>query len=188
MDTTSYNYGTIGMEQVFNNIDEYIIPENQEACKLLWNKNIFTKMCNNYDNDNSWITLGDLSLENQEIFNNLSKTNSCVGKTWLGIGITVPYSYKEKDKVYEAFKTIIDEFVIQDVQKEGYMTEEEFLIYYTDCYKIENKKRKLDKSKMKKSFLEYLKDSEFAFFYDKEEHKVFYNSFYYGRHLYFKGI
>ena len=50
---TAYQYGCVGMEEVFNNINEYIIPENQNVCRLLWAKNIFTKMCNNYDNDNS---------------------------------------------------------------------------------------------------------------------------------------
>lgn len=56
-----YGYGKVDMLEVMNNIDEYIIPENREACKLLWSKNIFTIMCNNYDNDESWITLSKLS-------------------------------------------------------------------------------------------------------------------------------
>ena len=64
----AYQYSIIDMRTVMNNPDEYIIPENLEACKLLWSKNIFTKMCNNYDNDYSWITINTFSHENQEIF------------------------------------------------------------------------------------------------------------------------
>lgn len=183
---TAYQYGCVGMEEVFDNINEYIIPENQEVCRLLWSKNIFTKMCNNYDNDNSWITLGDLSEENDKIFKKLSLSNEYVGKTWLGRGFMIPYSYKESKLVFEEFAKLINNFVMQDVQKEGYLTEEEFLIFYTDCFKIVAGERILDKNKMTKDMEEYLKNSEFANYYDQEEHKIFYNEFYYQRHMLFK--
>ena len=75
---------------------------------------------------------------------------------------------------------------MQDVQKEGYLTEEEFLIFYTDCFKIIEGNRVFDKNKMTKDMEEYLKNSEFANYYDQEEHKIFYNEFYYQRHMLFK--
>ena len=183
---TAYQYGCVGMEEVFNNINEYIIPENQNVCRLLWAKNIFTKMCNNYDNDNSWITLGDLSEENDKIFKKLSMTNDYVGKTWLGRGFTIPYSYKEGVLVFEEFSKLVANFVMQDVQKEGYLTEEEFLVFYTDCFKLIEGNRVFDKQKMTKKIEEYLKKSEFSDYYDQEEHKIFYNKFYYQRHMFFK--
>ena len=68
----AYQYSAIDMRVVMNNPEEFIIPENLEACKLLWSKNIFTKMNNNYDNDYSWITISRFSPENQELFDALS--------------------------------------------------------------------------------------------------------------------
>ena len=47
----AYHYSVVDIEYVVENIDEYIIPENQAACKLLWSKNIFTIMSNNYENE-----------------------------------------------------------------------------------------------------------------------------------------
>ena len=40
-----YQYSEVDMAYVYRNPEEFIIPENLAACKLLWNKNIFTKMC-----------------------------------------------------------------------------------------------------------------------------------------------
>ena len=76
---TAYQYSAVGMSDVASNIDEYIIPENQKACQLLWSKNIFTIMCNNYDNDEFWITLGELDEDNQKIFEEMTKNNSHFG-------------------------------------------------------------------------------------------------------------
>lgn len=133
----AYQYSVIDMKVVMSNPEEFIIPENLDACKLLWSKNIFTRMNNNYDNDHSWITINTLSPENQEIFNSLSLFDNRFGVTYGGIGFRIPIVPGPGNYTFEAFRELIDLFPMQDVQKDGYMTVEEFMIHYTDCYKVE---------------------------------------------------
>lgn len=133
----AYQYSAIDMKVVMSNPEEFIIPENLEACKLLWSKNIFTKMNNNYDNDYSWITINTFSPENQELFKSLSTNDNRFGLTYGGIGFKIPIVPGKGNDTFEAFKELIDLFPMQDVQKDGYMTTEEFMIYYTDCYRMD---------------------------------------------------
>ena len=77
----AYQYSAVDMKLVMSNPEEFIIRENLEACKLLWSKNIFTKMTNNYENDYSWITLNTLSPENQEIFDSMRFVDKRFGYT-----------------------------------------------------------------------------------------------------------
>lgn len=132
----NYGYSEVDMRFVYQEPEEFIIPENLEACKLLWSKNIFTKMCNNYDNDFSWITFNCLSPENQKIFDDLSLVDERFGSTWGGIGLRIPIRPGMGIDTYEAFGELIDSFEYQDVQKDGCMDYEEFMRMYTDCYKI----------------------------------------------------
>ncbi len=181
-----YGYGKVDMMEVMNNIEKYIIPENREACKLLWSKNIFTIMCNNYDNEESWITLSTLSEENQKIFDNMSKKNKCFGYTFGGIGLIIPIKPCKGVDIYSNFKELIDNFCYQDVQNDGYMSLEEFMIYYTDCYKVMDGKRVFDEKKMKRTYEEYVYDSEFRDLYI--DNKIYYNKMYYDKHIEYKNI
>ena len=139
----AYRYSVIDIEYVMKDIDEYIIPENQAACKLLWSKNIFTIMSNNYENEHgdcdfSWIALGDLSEENQELFDRLlTEKDPRVAIFRTKKIIKLPTAPRKGVDTFEAFKEIIDLFSYQDVQKQGYMTIEEFMIRHTNCRKTE---------------------------------------------------
>lgn len=179
-----YGYGKVDMLEVMNNIDEYIIPENREACKLLWSKNIFTIMCNNYDNDESWITLSKLSEENQNIFDECSKSDKRFGYTFGGIGLIIPVKPCKGIDTYNDFKELIDSFKYQDVQSDGCMSLEEFMIYYTDCYDVIDNNRVFNEIKMVKSYERYIEDSKFSnLYYDG---KVYYNRMYYDAHIKYK--
>jgi len=170
-DCHRYNYGPVLMEFVIKNIDEFIIPENQKACLLLWSKNIFTVMTNNYDNDFSWITISDLSEENEKIFADLSKTDNRLGHTWGGRGFRINIKPEPGRDTYEEFKELIDQFAYQDVQKEGYITIEEFMRDNTDCYKkIRNPKFKYIKKPKRQ---EYDDPSEFSKAFDRYVESTF---------------
>ena len=132
----AYQYSVVDMKVVMDNPEEYIIPENLEACRLLWSKNIFTKMCNNDDNEYSWITISKFSPENQKLFEDFCRINKNFGLTWGGIGFKIPIVPGKGKDTFEAFKELIEVFPMQDVQKDGCMTAEEFLIYYAGCYKM----------------------------------------------------
>lgn len=132
----AYQYSVVDIKFVMDEIDEFIIPENQEACKLLWSKNIFTVMCNNYENDDSWITIDTLSLENQKLFDELALLNPELGPTWGGIGFRIPIKPGKGTDTFSEFKKLIDLFPMQDVQRDGYMEKETFLTDYCDCFKM----------------------------------------------------
>lgn len=140
----AYQYSVVDMYQVMKNPTEFIIPENLEACKLLWSKNIFTKMTNNYDNDYSWITINTFSPDNQELFEFMSTFDKRFGLTWGGIGFKIPIKPGEGNDTLEAFRDLIEIFPMQDVQKDGCMDIETFMIYYTDCYSIAYNQEYLD--------------------------------------------
>lgn len=133
----AYQYSVVNMEFVLKEPEEYIIPENLEACKLLWSKNIFTMMCNNYENDDSWITLLELSPENKKKFDQMAEIDPRFGPTWGGFGFRVPIKPEPGADTFEAFKELIDMFPMQDVQKDGCMSEETFMAQYTDCFKMD---------------------------------------------------
>ena len=53
------------------------------------------------------------------------------------MGFIVPIVPDLGNDTFDAFKELIDLFQMQDVQKDGCMTVEEFMIYYTDCFRME---------------------------------------------------
>ena len=66
------------------------------------------------------------------------------------------------------------------------MSLEEFMIYYTDCYKVMDGKRVFDEKKMKRTYEEYVYDSEFRDLYI--DNKIYYNKMYYDKHIEYKNI
>lgn len=149
-----YSYSNVDNEYVQKNIGEYIIPELQEACKILWDKNIFTFMCSDYDNRYfSFVSFFDISNENLEILKNLTleqdgkldtKTKQIVRAegtkknlpTWYGnYAIYVSgTNIKENGK---KLAQLVKNFKMQDVPSEFYMTKEEYLIK-CGCFKEED--------------------------------------------------
>ncbi len=136
----SYHYLSEPTYKVMDNIETYIIPENRRALEYVWSKNIMTQQTNNYDNVDSWINIGMLSPENSEIFYRIANATMLtpsdqpkIGLVGNGRGFYVPIVPGTMD-TFEAFKPLIDVFQMQDVQKDGYMTIEDFYFQYTDCY------------------------------------------------------
>ena len=136
-------YPSMNITAVMANINEYVIPENQRAVQYLWSKNILTVQNNNYDNRDSWINIGELSEENAKIFWGLANdlifnqpTDIKIGYVGNGKGFRVPIVPQKGRDTYSAFRPLIDMLGMQDVQKDGYMTVDEFLKEYTDCFQI----------------------------------------------------
>lgn len=136
---TKYNHSNVYIVDVINNIDEYIIPELQEACKLLWDKNIFTFMCSNReDGGSAYIILGALSDENTEIFKQLMKKypeNFTIDE-WRHnyFRLQIPDVTKMSEKeISSAFVRLASNLVLQDIQKVYYINSEDYLIK-CGCY------------------------------------------------------
>ena len=136
---TKYNHSNVYIIDVINNIDEYIIPELQEACKLLWDKNIFTFMCSNReDGGSAYIILGSLSDENTEIFKQLMKKypeNFTIDE-WRHnyFRLQIPDVTKMSEKeISSAFVRLASNLVLQDIQKVYYINSEDYLIK-CGCY------------------------------------------------------
>ena len=81
--SNNFNYPGLSIEKIVSNPDEYIIPECIDACKMLWNKNIFTVSCSNRDEKKDengyikkYIIVGNLSDENKKIFEGFINSKS----------------------------------------------------------------------------------------------------------------
>ncbi len=133
-----YNYTYVSMPEVERNIDEYIIPELQEACKTLWSKNVFTFMCSNRnDGGAAYIILEKLSPENQAIFEKLKKKSPAnyLFDTYrnanrIQIPCVTDMSYEEISK---EFLKLISPLKPQEVQSRFYISKEDYLISQ-GCY------------------------------------------------------
>ena len=124
---SQYNYFHVDLEIVASDIEEYIIPECQEACKILWNNNICTHMCSNdLDGDEKWIQLGKLSEENKRIIERLAEEDP---EHYTKEGKIKLKSNSEEEASQELQK-LVSVLKMQDVLEKGeaYQTVETFLI------------------------------------------------------------
>ena len=135
------HYVAMPIADVMNNPEEYIIPENLKAIERLWNMNILTKQTNDYENEDSWIALGMLSMENHQIFYEMYNDHSFHDPSKpgilneYGVGFRVPVKPGTRD-TYDDFLPLLKTLKMQDVQRDGYMTLDEFFSEYTDCWKV----------------------------------------------------
>lgn len=143
--TISYDYSEKRIDVVMDDVETYIIPENRKIVQYLWDKNILTRQTNTYTRDydeekESWIVLGDLSEENEKIISDWINENYdheglrfefLRGK----IILFAPHHPKSGDS-FESFKPLVDILKFQDVQKDGFLTEPQFMIEYTNCWEV----------------------------------------------------
>lgn len=124
--SAQYQYMHVDTEHVIDNIEEYIIPECQQACRLLWSKNIETFMTSNYEDKDLYISFGQLSNENQTIFNEMSKND----KRYFFDEFRHYYGIRSKginEESVNNLNSLTEVFLIQDVEKRRYKTADEFL-------------------------------------------------------------
>ena len=135
------HYVATPIEDVMKKPDKYIIPENLKAIDYLWSLNILTTMTNDYDNDYSWISFGVLSEENYQVLKQISQMSemSDYSKPGVldsyGIGIRIPLKPGSKD-AFDDFMKLLKLFKVQDVQRDGYWTIDQFHSKFTGCVKI----------------------------------------------------
>lgn len=134
-----YQYSHIPMEEVVKNIDEYIIPELQDPCVCLWDRNIFTFMVSNRnDGGSSYICLdGNLSEKNQKIWDELSrkypkKYYKDAYRNALTIKIEDTTKMTEREITNEFMHMVLN-FELQDVPSKFYLNKEQYLIK-CGCY------------------------------------------------------
>lgn len=127
--TPQYQYRKTDTKDVIENPEEYIIPECLEACKTLWDKNIETLMCANYDNNDLFINIvnGGLSDENKKIFIENEGKGFTLGEEHDYPTIQVPGQTSESAA---DLKTLADKLKIQDVRDERFQSSEKFLEEY----------------------------------------------------------
>jgi hypothetical protein len=172
------------MEYVVNDIEEYVIPECQEACKLLWSKNIETFMSSNYDDQDLYILLSKLSNENQKIFDEMSKNDKRYFfdeyRHYYGIGVngTGEESVNDLNSLTEAFS-------IQDVEERRYKTADDFLKDFkyqggpmAGIDKYGNIHRDINPTLKDVSFLDALQATKSQDLYVEEEDRVYESQIY----------
>ena len=135
------HYIAMPIEQVMAKPDEFIIPENRRAIEYLWDLNIITTMTNDYNNDYSWISLGVLSEDNYQVLKSISQMSELGDYSKPGAlnsygkGIRIPLKPGTKDS-YDNFFDLLKQFKMQDVQRDGYWTIDQFHSRFTGCVKM----------------------------------------------------
>lgn len=124
------------MEEVEKNPKIFIIEECIPACKILWDKNIYTFMVSDHLNEGiSWIEVNQdaLSEENKNVILSLSEEDIIkfsYHKGYINFGVSCVGK-----KAQERLIDIANMFEMQDVQKGfAYITIPEFLMNYCNCY------------------------------------------------------
>jgi hypothetical protein len=125
-----YQYTAVKMEYVERNPKEYVIPECLDACRILWENNIFTFMCsNNEDQNTTWIALDSLSEENTKNLEQLKK----LGVVSIYRGAPTLVIKEEGESARKKLTELVKNFSMQDIPY-GYQKIEDFLIT-KGCYK-----------------------------------------------------
>lgn len=171
-------------------IENYIEAPCVNACKKLWDKNMFTKE-SVIDNEKISIVFDKLSKENETIFSNLVKEDSkhyCYSlKNEPRIQIDFNNNAKE-NSVY--LENLVEPFKLQDVTS-GYMEKEEFLMKVCNCERVEGIKEHTKEwnaefvfapEKVEKTFNEYLKEYSYEDLFVPEEGRIYKDKFYLEAH------
>ena len=132
----------VPIQDVMDDPTRYIIPQNLNAIQFLSYLNILTEQTNDYENDDSWIAIGMLDKENEKQLSKMINNPEYFDLTKPGVllhhgghGLRVPIKPGDKD-TGEEFLKLFKMFKMQDIQKTGYMTLDEFFANYTNCWKI----------------------------------------------------
>ena len=179
-----YQYTNVGMEYVVNDIEEYVIPECQQACRLLWSKNIETFMSSNHQDQDLYVLLSKLSNENQKIFDEMSKND----KRYFFDESTHYYGIRVNGAGEESvndLNSLTETFSIQDVEERRYMTADDFLKDYkyqdgpmAGIDKYGNIHRGINPTLKDVSFLDALQATKSQGLYVEEEDRVYESQMY----------
>lgn len=177
---TQYQYTSVDMESVVDNIEEYVIPECQQACRSLWSKNIETFMASDHQDQSLYVLITKLSNENQKIFDELSNND----KRYFFSDFRHCYGIRVKGVDEESaniLNGLTEVFSIQDVESRRHQTADDYLenfkrkggAVYVDEYG--NIRRDINPDLKDVSFLDALQASNSEGLYVEKEDRV-YNS------------
>ncbi len=186
-----YNVKEKPIHEIYNEgIEKYIEAPCVNACKKLWDKNMFTK-ASVIDNNKISIVFDKLSKENENIFSKLVQEDNkhyCYSiKNEPRIQIDFNNNAKE-NSVY--LENLVEPFKLQDVTS-GYMEKEEFLMKVCNCERVEGIKEHTKEwnaefvfapEKVEKTFNEYLKEYLYEDLFVPEEGRIYKDKFYLDAH------
>ena len=186
-----YNVKEKPIHEIYNEgIEKYIEAPCVNACKKLWDKNMFTK-ASVIDNNKISIVFDKLSKENENIFSKLVQEDNkhyCYSiKNEPRIQIDFNNNAKE-NSVY--LENLVEPFKLQDVTS-GYMEKEEFLMKVCNCERVEGIKEHTKDwnaefvfapEKVEKTFNEYLKEYLYEDLFVPEEGRIYKDKFYLDAH------
>lgn len=186
-----YNVKEKPIHEIYNEgIEKYIEAPCVNACKKLWDKNMFTK-ASVIDNNKISIVFDKLSKENENIFSKLVQEDNkhyCYSiKNEPRIQIDFNNNAKE-NSVY--LENLVEPFKLQDITS-GYMEKEEFLMKVCNCERVEGIKEHTKEwnaefvfapEKVEKTFNEYLKEYLYEDLFVPEEGRIYKDKFYLDAH------
>lgn len=195
----------VSQEEVETFPEKWIIKECIPACRILWDKNIYTFMCSDYVNSDAWIELAidSLSPENLAVLEEIKQEYNTYQYHYGCINIEVNGMGR---KAMEELIKIANRFAMQDVPKaEATISLEGLLMSCGCCNIVRNPKyesfekeleksltmgwgapmeeeyiKVFDKSKVVKPYEEYI--AEYGAVLD-EDGTIYRSKFHYDKHL-----
>lgn len=123
----------VSQETVEKNPEKYVIKECLPACKILWDKNIYTFMCSDSLDGNAWIefNLDNFSPDNLAILEDIKTKYECYQYHYGCINVSVKGMGKS---AMEELVKMAEMFVMQDVPKNEATISLEKLLMECGCY------------------------------------------------------
>ena len=170
--TRNYEYRSyLPTYRVAGNIDEYVIPQCQAACRSFWSKNIFTTSCSNLHETRNldgtidlYIYVGKLSDENRRKFNELVESrpdNYHMDPHSQEYAITIKSTgdLQDLNSDIQALLSLTLPFRMQEVL-EGYLSLEDYYTKYIALYEDPSSVKALTEDEVIAAIERHLKSAE----------------------------
>lgn len=143
-----FDTDTMPIEEIMNHPEQHIIPTNLSIIKHLWSLNILAKQDGDIRVSHTFINLGILSKENEDILKEFKEKNKVIDETKPFItsdnAIKMPpgYNIYDDDEDVNQILELLSRFELQDIQRDGYMTMDQFHSKYTNIVKLKRNEHK----------------------------------------------
>lgn len=172
----------VPLEEIEENPAMFIEKGCLQACKALWDLNIFTVQSDGYKKTSSYIEIGTLSQENMELFKSLSKAQPQVYEITESGQIVIHGKGEIKEDLVSCFKmqdVYEGVFTLKDIIQKYYTGELDYIVKENGTLELAIPEE-ITKEKRDEIIQKAVED---GFIYISKENKFYQSEFYFDKHL-----
>lgn len=149
-----FDTDTMPIAEIMNHPEQHIIQSNLPIIKQLWKLNILARQDGDSRVPHTFITLGILSKENERILREFKENNKVTDETKPFVTadntIKMPLGYNITDNTEDVNQILklINELEPQDIQRDGYITIDQFHSKYTNLVKKARNEHKFSEPRL----------------------------------------